>query len=299
MPLFLSAGRVYCDLNFSGIEQMPQPGREVFADALSLHAGGGVFITAAYAAALGCPARMLSHLPDQPFTAIIENEARRLGIDLRHTVLAGGQSPQLTVAMVTQGDRAFLTRRSGKALPANLAQVLGSLAEVDSARHLHISELSTLLEHPELLPLARQSGFSISLDCAWDEHTLTHPQVASLIAGVDVFLPNASEMGHLERNGIDVHCAPLTVIKQGAAGATAHEGDRQLHVAAENCKVVDTIGAGDAFNAGFLMGWFQRWPLQRCLAIGNACGAIAVARRGGTEDLPDLRYLLELEDGAD
>lgn len=293
----LSAGRIYCDLNFSGIDQLPELGREVFAEQLSLHAGGGAFITAAYLAALGKPSSLMGRLPAQPFAEIIKSEAQSQGVDLQHCVVAEDGAPQLTVAMSLSGDRAFLTRRQGPALPDDHERQLQNIGAAASTAHLHISELSTLLEYPSLLSQARRTGLSVSLDCAWDEASFDHPDLAVLLSQVDVFLPNDSEMARLRSIGIAEVCAPVTVVKQGAAGATAHvrADDIELHASAPVCEVVDTIGAGDAFNAGFLSAWLERQPLSRCLAIGNACGALAAGRRGGAGELPDLRYLLESE----
>lgn len=288
----LCTGRVYCDLNFSGLDQLPQLGRELFADEMSMHAGGGAFITAAYVAALGKPSRLMGRLPCAPFASIIEQEAQQRRIDLQHCVVARGGSPQLTVAMSMSDDRAFLTSRQGPALPEDHALRMQGLGEDSCLTHLHISELSTLLEYPSLVCQARRAGFTVSLDCAWDDNCLDHPEIASLVSQVDVFLPNEVEMQRLQSNGVDANCAPMTIVKQGADGATAHVAGRQLHAAAKACEVVDTIGAGDAFNAGFLCAWLQRKPLSYCLAVGNACGALAVGRRGGTSDLPDLHHVL-------
>ncbi len=288
----LCAGRVYCDLNFSGMDQLPRLGRELFAEEMSMHAGGGAFITASYVAALGKPASLMGRLPCAPFAGIIEQEAQQQRVDLRESVTAIGGSPQLTVAMAMAGDRAFLTSRQGPALPDDHAARMTAMAERSALTHLHISELSTLLEYPSLVAQARRAGFTVSLDCAWDDACLDHPDIAALVSQVDVFLPNESEMQRLASNGVNSDCAPMTVVKQGAAGATVHVAGRQTHAAAVPCTVVDTIGAGDAFNAGFLCAWLARQSLSQCLSVGNRCGALAVGRRGGAGKLPDLHHLL-------
>ncbi len=273
---------------------MPVLGQEVFADELSLHAGGGAFITAAYVAALGSPATLMGTLPIQPFAGIVESEALQRGVDLQYCKTASGISPQLTVAMSLAGERAFLTSRQGCALPGDYASALQSLAPDTGISHLHIGELSSLLEYPLLVEQAKAAGLTVSLDCAWDDDCLKHADIGRLIAQVDIFLPNQIEMEQLSANGIGEHVAPLTVIKQGASGATAYANKQIIECRARPLTVVDTIGAGDAFNAGFITAWLERRKIQDCLALGNACGALAVSRRGGTSDLPDLRYLLQV-----
>lgn len=287
------AGRIYCDLNFSGIGNLPRLGREVFADQMSLHAGGGAFITGAHLAALGQPTWLAGYLPASPFDDVVSRQAAACSLELQLCTPAVEPSAQLTVAMVLDGDRAFLSHRPGRALPPTLASWLPAMAERGTITHLHVSELSTLCETPALVDIAHRAGLTVSLDCAWDEASLARDDIAGLIASVDVFLPNESEMQQLRVMGIGTDCAPLTVEKQGARGATAFSGGRQWQADAAACDtVVDTIGAGDAFNAGFLAGWLQQLPLPRCLHLGNACGALAVSRRGGADHLPDLRYLL-------
>lgn len=290
----LSAGRIYCDLNFSGIGRMPVLGQEVFADELSLHAGGGAFITAAYVSALGAPAALLGTLPIQPFTGVLESEAMQGGVDLRYCTTSTGMSPQLTVAMSLAGERAFLTRRQGPALPDDYIASLGSVQANTGISHLHIGELSSLLEYPLLVRQARDAGLTVSLDCAWDDDCLKHADIGGLIAQVDIFLPNQIEMAQLRANGVEEGVAPLTVIKQGARGATAYANGKLIECRSQPLSVVDSIGAGDAFNAGFITAWLERRETLDCLALGNACGAVAVSQRGGGSQLPDLQYLLQI-----
>ena len=278
----LSVGRVYCDLVFTGLPAMPQPGREVFAEALTLAAGGGAYITAAYAAALGRGARLCATLPAAPFAALVRAEAAANGVDLAPSAEGAG-APQITVAMAAGGDdRAFLTRREGQALPAGWAAAVAA----PGLAHLHVGEVTTLLEEPGLIAAARAAGLSISLDCGWDDATFADPALPGLIAQVDVFLPNAAEAERLSGLAPLADLAPLVVVKQGAGGATALAGGGvRVHAPAEAAKVVDTTGAGDAFNAGFVLGWLDGAGLAEALAQGARCGAVAVARPGGAGHL--------------
>lgn len=290
----LCVGRVYCDLVFSDLPAMPEPGREVFAGALDLRAGGGAYITAAYLAALGRLSALCACLPAAPFDAPVMAEARANGVTLDASVPGTG-APQITVAMATGGDRAFLTRRSGTALPEDWRAALARPGLV----HLHVGEATTLLEHPDLIGAARAAGLTISLDCGWDDAAFDDPRLPGLIAAVDLFLPNESEAARLAPLGPTGGLAPLVVVKRGADGAEAHmRGDVQ-RAPARPARVVDTTGAGDAFNAGFLHGWLAGAAGRggagggpdtgHCLRLGALCGAVAVARPGGAGKLPPLR----------
>lgn len=279
----LSVGRVYCDLVFTGLPAMPQPGREVFAGALTLAAGGGAYITAAYVAALAREARLCAMLPAAPFAALVRAEAEANGVNLAPSTAGEGEgegegAPQITVAMVAGGgERAFLTRREGRALPAGWAAAVAA----PGLAHLHIGEVTTLLEEPGLIAAARAAGLTISLDCGWDDTAFADPALPGLIAQVDVFLPNAAEAERLAAVAPVPGLAPLVVVKQGAGGAWAVQGGRRTHAAAVAAKVVDTTGAGDAFNAGFVLAWLDGADCAAALAQGVRCGAVAVARPGG------------------
>lgn len=277
----LCVGRLYADLIFTGVPRLPTPGTEVFSEGVSVHAGGGAAITAAYLSASGRPASLLAHLPGAPFDDAVKAELVELGVDLRFTNTdPTRQAPQMTVAIVTEGDRAFLTHNGGAAfaMPAE-ATLRGA-----GIRHLHIGELRTLIDAPDLLPTARDLGLTVSLDCGWDDGF--DAGIGELIRQVDVFLPNSDEMNLLAGLGVGDALAPLTAVKCGAEGARLLSGESRP---ARRTKVVDTTGAGDAFNGGFLNAWLDGQAPVACLEAGIACGALAVSFAGGPAGAMALR----------
>ena len=276
-PVILSAGRLYCDVIFTGLPRMPTPGTEVFCDGVGFHVGGGAAITAGHLGALGNRTALAATLPAPPIDALILGELAAPGVDLTlcHPAPVDA-APQMTVALAHNGERAFVTHRTGPAIPDISADAARNLG----VTHIHIGEMTTLVEHPGLLTLARELDATLSLDCSWDDH-LDPAKIEILLPKVDVFLPNEAEAGMLQQLGISNPFARTTVIKRGKDGALAICGDRRLHAPAKPAKVLDTTGAGDAFNAGFLDAWLRKAPLEACLAAGNARGAEAVTYRGG------------------
>ncbi|MCK0168340.1 PfkB family carbohydrate kinase [Jannaschia sp. S6380] len=280
----LCLGRLYADLVFTGVPALPTLGTETFAGGLALHAGGGAAITAAYLAASGREVALAAHLPGAPFDDGILADLRGQGVDT--TLLAADpvpRDPQVTVAIVAGGDRAFLTRATGAVAPEIDISALGARGFV----HLHIGELRTLVDRPALLEQARSAGMTVSLDCGWDAGL--DAGVAPLVAGVDLFLPNADESAYLTDLGLPVRPAPLTVVKRGDRGATAHDGGTPIDRAARSGPCRDPTGAGDAFNAGFLHRWLDGRPLPDCLEGGIECGAAAVAAVGGMTGTKAIR----------
>ena len=272
------AGRLYADLVFDGAPRLPSLGTEVFARGLSIHAGGGAFIAAAWLATLGRPAALAATWPAAPFEVPIRVAVASAGVDASACVPAPpGTEPQVTVAVPLGGDRALLTRAAGPALPEGWVPRRGP-------RHLHPGELATAMERPDLIAAARAAGMTVSLDCAWEDG-LDPGAAAPVVAGVDVFPPNEAEA---ERLGPAARAAPLTVVTLGPRGAVALGGHGRLHAPGRAARPVDATGAGDAFDAGFLDAWLSGRPLGACLAAGNACGAAAVEGRGGTEGIARL-----------
>lgn len=275
----LSAGRIYADLILAGLDADPAPGREVYAEQLVITPGGGPFITAAYASALGCHAGLFGLLPAPPFESYIRSGMNLAGIG-DYTAPTTGHAPQITVAITGKHDRSFITHRPGLALPDT---------ELPQARHLHIGELATALENPDLIEKARRAAMTVSLDCGWDEAALTSPDAAGIISEVDIFLPNAEEAEALQLNGHALAPRKILVVKQGEDGATAVIDGRKYRADAKPGPVVDTTGAGDAFNAGFIVSWLRGNPVEQCLATGIACGSEAISRIGGASGLKRLR----------
>lgn len=94
----------------------------------------------------------------------------------------------------------------------------------------------------------------------------------------------------------------VVVVKAGAAGAWATDGADQWAVPAFRAAVVDPVGAGDAFDAGFLSGWLDGAPLPDCLTRGAAAGALNVQSLGDIDGLPypaDLAAVLATNSEAD
>ncbi len=292
----LCIGRLYCDLVFSGVPKMPVTGEEVYADSLCIHAGGGAYITAAYLAATGQKTSLCAIYPSGPFGKAIENEIQNAGIDLTFCQAAAPDAdPQVTVAIALMNDRAFLTKRSGPSIPDTLSAALDD----PDLTHLHIAELATLAEHPELPAMARKRGLTVSLDCSWDEDVISRADTKDLLHGIDLFLPNEKELralfnidGTLGDHRMEfTNYVPLVVVKKGSDGASLYTPTLTHDAAAIGGDVVDTTGAGDAFNAGFLARWLNGASLESCLVMGNTIGAQATKRIGGASGTASVSRL--------
>ncbi|MCZ7496445.1 PfkB family carbohydrate kinase [Agrobacterium rhizogenes] len=280
----ISIGRIYCDLIFTGLDQLPVLGRELFARDMEIAAGGGAFIAAAHFAHIGRPVALLARLGTDTFSRNIGEKMQQSGVDLQFLEHSADAGPQVTVATVVGHDRAFLTRRAGTALPSTLEAAFAW----EKARHLHIAEFATLHEMPALISHAKDNGLSVSLDPSWDASLIYDKGLLRACAGVDVFLPNLEEAeaitGHADPEAALTALSgafPVVALKGGAQGAWVSSPAGFHYAAAKKVPVVDTTGAGDAFNAGFIDAWLRREEEKLCLEAGVAAGSLAVQAAGG------------------
>lgn len=278
-------GRTYCDIIFTGLHDMPVLGRERFAEGVTITAGGGAYITAAHLAALGRPAALLTRLGTDPLSRGLDPELEASGIDLSFVERAADAGPQPTVALVKESERAFVSRRAGGSRPSTLEKALSD----GSVAHLHIAEFATLHDNPDVIAMARRFGLTVSLDPSWDDQLIQRDaSFFEACAGVDIFFPNMEEgqalTGETSEEAILRHLRekfPLVVLKRGEHGAAASHGQAYASAAALPVHVVDTTGAGDAFNAGFLHSWLETADLQKSLEAGVQAGARSVQSSGG------------------
>ncbi len=280
----LCVGRLYADFVFLGLPGMPELGREIFARDLAVGPGGGAFIVAAQLVALGRHAALGARLGTDPISCGLEAPVAALGVDLRWLERATDAGPQVTMAVPHDGDRAFVTHRAGAAVPSTLREAITS----GRFRHLHVAELTTLLDMAELVALARVGGMTVSGDAGWDSVALADPRVPEHLRLLDIFLPNAEEAAALTGHDEPAAAAEalarivkLAVIKAGPDEARLHGSGITASLRPPDVAVRDATGAGDAFIAGFLDRWLDDEAAETCLAWGVAAGSLAIRQAGG------------------
>lgn len=283
-------GPMFCDLIFVDLPAMPQLGTEIFAGDFTVALGGSA-IVAVGLQRLGARVGLIADLGADPMSDIMRDMLDDLGIDRTLIREHPYPLPQVTVGLSFPQDRAFVTRFQKPEKAVDLAAVLRDFP----ARHLHLGSFLGALDNPAAAAIAHRAGLTVSFDPGWDETALHDPRVQALIAETDVFLPSQSELCHIARTDnvaaalaqISAHMPDgLIVLKQGADGATAYRHDTRLRVPALPVNPIDTTGAGDSFDAGFLFRYVQGDTLANCLRYGAVCGALSTTRIGGATAAP-------------
>ncbi len=283
-------GESFEDLIFAGLPRLPRLGEELRTKSFVRTYGGGATITAVAAARLGVSTRIVSGLSDGASARLRAEGVHITNLRKRHELHA------ITAALSTPKDRAFATFDGVNAeLGPRFVAALGQV----QARIVHCA-----LCPRDIAPLARalhalrERGVKVSLDFGYDLHLARDPLLPRLIAEADFLLINEDEAKLYSKRRSLAQAesfwsdhARHTVIKLGSKGSRWISPRGVVDEAAPSVRAVDTTGAGDAFNAGFLAGLLNGLSKHRALRLGNAVGARSTGAVGGLDGLPRLEEL--------
>jgi sugar/nucleoside kinase (ribokinase family) len=291
----LVAGEINPDLILTG-DVKPEFGQvEKLADAAALTIGSSSAIFACGAARLGLRVAFIGVCGDDVFGRFMLAEMQKRDVDVSNVIVREDGQTGLSVILSTGTDRAILTHPG---LIADLRAEDIPDALLSRSRLLHVASyfLQTNLQPglPGLFRRARELGLKTSLDTNYDpsEKWIGFEELLSVTV---IFLPNEREAVSLSRQR-DVDSAAdwlgsrveTLAVKLGAAGALGVRSTQKARVPSVPVTVIDTVGAGDSFNAGFLFGYLHNWNLEKSLRLGCVCGAISTQKAGGTPGQPTL-----------
>lgn len=307
MRRILVAGELNADLILSGLPSLPVIGRELISSGFAMALGSSSAITAARLAALGADSPeyavdFVGLIGDDDIGRFVLEQLHHFGV---HTgdVQVIDTPTGITIALTYVHDRALLT------YPGTIAVFDGSCFTPELLRqytHLHVGSffLQTALQPhlARIFKMAHEVGVTTSLDVGWDpaEQWMNNPYLAQALAYTDDFLPNEDETMALAATpeALNRHVGGTLIVKRGALGASAYITiDNTISVTqvpAFPVIPVDTTGAGDAFNAGYLYALrILGENLSSGLRFAAACGAQATQHIGGATAAPTEQMIRE------
>lgn len=284
---------------------------------MEMAAAGSVGYTVQNLARLALDVQVCSCLPDDPLGLFIQDTLQRAGVDTGLVRLTPGALGGIGVYMLLFGSR---KRPLVYRLPTHeLWPAAFSASEVDALLDARVLLCGGYLHYEaawhggtrDLFKEARRRGVRTALDPQFPLTALPSPWLPALsdvLPHVDLLFVDETEARQLTgRADIDAAAAALraagaqtVIVKQGADGSTLFDAaGRQQQDAVTVGALVDTIGAGDTFDAGVLYGWLQGWAWARCLLFGSIAAGYTVTGVGGTQCMPALQTVLrELESRA-
>jgi sugar/nucleoside kinase (ribokinase family) len=296
----LVAGEINPDLILSDPELSVAFGQqETLVTQANLTIGSSSAIFACGAARLGLKVGFIGIVGQDLFGRFMLEAMQARGVDISPVIVDPLIQTGLSVILSRGADRAILTYPGAMA-----ALTAGQVTDrwLRQSRHLHVASyfLQTALQPdlPRLFERAHALGLTISLDPNWDPAG-RWSGFQDLLRSVDVFLPNRTEALAItgqEDLGIALDrlspWCPVIAVKLGAEGGIARRGDETAAAPAIPGPLVDTVGAGDSFDGGFLYGYLNGWSLEDSIRLACACGSLSTRQPGGTNGQPTLEEAL-------
>ena len=283
------AGETNLDLIFYGLPEIMPLEREILGTDFDLTLGGSSSILAHNLASLGTKVGFVSEVGDDAMGYIARGYLEESGMDLSRFRRKPGAKTGATV-LLPHGKRRHILTYPGVMSELKVNDL--DLGYLTSARHFHLSSLflQTGLHAglPELFDELKSAGLTLSLDTNDDPSGNWGGVLDVLLEKIDVLLPNEDELLRIAdaasiEEALDKlsQRVPLIVVKCGSRGALVQCGNKREWVQPFFVEPVDTIGAGDSFNAGFLSAWLRGEDPIRSAAMGNLTGALSTLRPGG------------------
>lgn len=285
----LVIGDVNIDIIINGLKNMPEMGQETFVDNIFVRTGGGAANTAAGLAKLDCDVSLYGTIGNDQLGTFIKKNLTSVGVDLSllriHETLPTG----ISVSISNDSDRMFITGMGAtpEITPASLDE-----ETLSQFSHIHLSVWNprlSLKQYRATAEKAHKLGCTVSLDVGWTDENWNQDEIFALLKETDVFFPNFREAKCLcwptateDQMGqyLLEYVKDVVVITKGSEGAVAFHG-RDKYSDKYVTNAIDSVGAGDAFNAGFISAYVHKLPLKICLSYGCAVGSASVCKVGG------------------
>jgi len=284
----VTAGEAFDDFVFYALSRLPRAGEELKTDAFLRSPGGGAVITAIAAARLGLRCAIVSGVGRES-ARTLRGEGVRV-----YNLRRAGEPLAISIALSTSHDRSFVTFNgmNGR-LPRRIRAALPGVR----ARHVHLAfDPRPCRPWIEIVHALRRGGITCSWDFGWNPELPRDRDFAALAAAVDYLFVNRDEARLYGRRRATAGAiarwrrAPnLVVVKLGADGSRIVGAGVDIRAAPASVRVVDTTGAGEAFNAGFLTARLGGAGLEGALRLANRVGALSTRRAGGIAGLPRLK----------
>ena len=279
-------GGDYCiDYIFTGLPKMPELGNEVLSRNFSIEPGESCNSVIAMHR-LGIKIGWAADFGTDEFSSKILRKLRDEGIDERLFIHHKKPYQRITISASFTQDRAFITYYDKE--PYMLPALMKKLPFV-SAKIMFIPGFYTGAFFPVGSLLVKKKKMLIVMDGNHPNHeTIEVPAVRKTLKSIDIVLPNAKEVCQMSGKD-DIPAAakelgrfcPMVVVKDGANGSWACQNGELIHVPGIRVNPIDTTGAGDNYNAGFLRAYLDGRELAECLRWGNITGGLSTEALGG------------------
>ncbi len=302
MPKYdvLAIGSYTIDFVFTGVPGMPELGKEVYSTGFDM-IPGEAYNSVIAMHRLGLKVGWAADFGNDDLSRLALEHIRREGMDESLFVHHLRPLRRLSVAVSFPHERSFITYYDpDPSIPAAIKALSTISAKVLLVPGFYYGSL-----FETGVKFVRLKGMKLVMDGNSSKDILiTNKKIRQVIKRLDVFLPNRTEALRMT-GAADIPSAasllgelcPLVVVKAGADGSYAYQNGQLFHVPAIPITPLDTTGAGDCFNAGFLKAWLDGKPVEECLRWGNIVGGLSTLARGATGKIITVREVREYLEG--
>ncbi|HVW78010.1 MAG TPA: carbohydrate kinase family protein [Alloacidobacterium sp.] len=289
------AGEINLDLILYGLPQQMPVERELLASGFEATLGSSSAILAHNLAVLGSRVGFITRVGPDELGRVALERLKDSGANLER-VIFDAKTPTGVTVLLPHGKERHIFTYLGTIQELTIADL--DLDYLKASRHFHLSSLflqrKLAPDVPELFRELKRAGLTLSLDTNDDPDDTWSGALDEVLDLIDVLLPNETELCRIAHKdttekALDALASrvPCVAVKCGARGSFVLSGGKRFEAPPVNVTPVDTIGAGDSYNAGFLSAWVRGLPLETCARAGNITGALSTLRSGGTEAFRD------------
>lgn len=290
------AGEINLDLILYGYPQEMAVERELLASGFEVTLGSSSAILAHNLSTLGLKTGFITRLGSDELGSIALNRLAESGVDLSKVVRTGGGTKTGVTVMLPHGAHRHILTYPGTMFEMSRADL--DIDYLTSARHFHLSSLflhrALQPDLPALFRELKSRGLTLSLDTNDDPEDTWDGALPQLLPYIDLLLPNKDELCRMTRRdtldqALDdlAPIVPTIAVKCGSEGAVVQSKGKRTPIPGirlqPNETIIDTVGAGDSFNAGFLAAWLSGYSVEESAAAANITGALSTQKPGGTE----------------
>jgi len=279
---------------------------------------------------LGLRTALLTAVGEDPVGDFVLNFLEKEGVETRYTPRKPGRRTSCVILGIEPPDKFPLVYYRDNCADNELDLEDVRAAPIADSRVLEVAGTNLSREPCRSATIfacerARELGTRVVLDVdfradQWQDACYAGVALRSVLHAVDVVIGTEDEInvamlsdtGRVNLSGSQVSDARVSgnteahirailgmgpdvlVEKKGSQGCRVHRPDAApIEAPGFPVKIQNTLGAGDAFGAGFLYGYVKGWDLQRAARFGNACGAIVVTRHGCSSSMPGLEEAMD------
>ncbi|MCX7925433.1 MAG: sugar kinase [Fimbriimonadales bacterium] len=304
MRKIASVGILVADVVAKPVSHYPERGICAHVERMELHVGGCASNTGLALAKLGLPVSVVGKVGQDAFGDFILGELQRHGVDIRGVRRSATAGTSSTMVMVhPDGERSFIHHKGANAefRPDDIDWELLGDCTIFHLAGMYLMPQMDGEPAARVLQEAKRRGMITCLDTTWDASGQWMRLLQPCLPYLDYITPNYGEASMLTGETEPEKIADrllqegvgTAVIKMDAQGCFVKNAATAFHLPACEVEVVDMLGAGDCFTAGWLAGVSMDWDLRRTARLANAVGALCVSALGATTGVKPLSETIQ------